>query len=171
MTLNLKKSRFFPIRDMIVITGFLWGLIAPFLTEPFLEYRFTFTQQPWTLLSIVGINLLAFLYIWVDWRWEKYTVEPDSLVHSHGVFFRNIEFYSLDNIDSIIVKQNLIGILFNYGNVRLYSPFSEEPHRIKKIPHPLKTAEQIEHMLPDEIPIHQIGSQLLNRESPKKEVS
>ncbi len=103
-------------------------------------------------------------YFWIDWRWETYTINPNSMTHCSGIFLRNKEFYALESIRSITVRQHLFGLLMGYGNIRLYSPFSEEPHRIKQIPNPMRTAEEIENILPDDIPIDQVGLQILSHQ-------
>lgn len=108
----------------------------------------------WTSLAFwILIDAICTLYFILSWKWELYIISQDTLTHSHGVILRSKEFHSLESVITIAVKQGIIGLLFNFGNIRIYSPFSEEPLRIKQVPSPFKTAEEIEKILPDEIPI------------------
>ena len=162
MKLVLKKSWFFPARNMLVSSLVVWGAFYGIAqNEEMLSYPL--------ILGLGTLNIIILFYFWISWKWETYICSPDSLIHSYGVLFRTKEFHSLENINTIAVKQGIIGLIFRYGNVRMYSPFSEEPYRIKEIPNPFQTAEEIERMLPGEIPIQNLSPTVFKKERNKKE--
>lgn len=93
------------------------------------------------LLSIVIIDLFISLIFYFDWVNKSYEIRSQSIVEKRGIIFRREETYACSNIEEIILKQGILGRIFDFGSLRLYDPALQQSIYLTNIrdPHHYQT--------------------------------
>ncbi len=101
--------------SLIVLTFYWFKLSAP---------------SVWTAFILGGVVLVYGLYEWFIW-WNNLYLLTDQrviVIGQRGLFFRRIEDYTLDKIQSVASDTaGLFGTLLNFGTVRLAIMGIKEP--------------------------------------------
>jgi len=94
------------------------------------------------ILGVIIIDLFITLIFYFDWMNKSYLIRPGSIVEKRGVLFRREETYACSNIEEIVLKQGILGRIFDFGSLRLYDPALKQsiyltnirsPHRYQSI--------------------------------------
>lgn len=102
------------------------------------------------MLNPINIGLILIpSTIWISisilkWLLEYYRLEPREIEHRQGIFFINKEIILLKNVETICLRQSLIGKLLNYGTIRLYAPTIQQDFQLKTIDKPEKFIRALE---------------------------
>ncbi len=101
--------------------------------------------NPLALMGVVIFSIISFLFIEIHRLRDLYEINPNSLVHSHGILnkrIKSVDFFAISDSD---VSQHLFQRLFNFGNVnvRLFSG-KDSATAIKNINNPRKFARFLE---------------------------
>lgn len=103
----------------------------------------------WIFAVLQGLQILLSLYFFMRWFNHYYYISDREVVCHQGIFFQNSDFYSLERLESANLKQSLLGLVFNYGTIRITIHHSD--HRdtvsIKNIPRPRWSIRLIEQNL------------------------
>lgn len=122
-----------------------------------------------TLLHLLNINALGFygvsmmdiiyfaiitvaeltLGVWLvlSWANEEWEIKEGVIYHRRGIFHMKEDAYSLKQIGSTTLHQGLLGRLFNYGTIRIFSPLLKQDYYLMNIQNP----REIVKMLEDEV--------------------
>jgi uncharacterized membrane protein YdbT with pleckstrin-like domain len=97
------------------------------------------------LIGVVAFSIISFLFIEIHRLRDLYEINPNSLVHSHGILnkrIKSVDFFAISDSD---VSQHLFQRVFNFGNVnvRLFSG-KDSATSIKNINNPRKFASFLE---------------------------
>ena len=111
----------------IVLVDFLAGLFHVLLYfslirgEHMINYDFTNTPVSLVVYGVLIIfQVVVTSYIVLQWLNEYYEITPDEIVHRNGIIFKKIEKYRFDNIRAMLISENFIGELLNFGTITLY---------------------------------------------------
>lgn len=96
-------------------------------------------------MGVLIFSIVSFLFIEVHRLRDLYEINPNSLVHSHGILnkrVKSVDFFAISDSD---VSQHLFQRMFNFGNVnvRLFSG-KDSATSIKNINNPRKFARFLE---------------------------
>lgn len=92
-----------------------------------------------TQLLLFVITILWMTYLIFMWRNEYYKVEKKGIVHRKGVLYRRERSYSCSNVESITLRQDLIGKIFRYGTIVLYDPALKKKIYLRNITRPVRS--------------------------------
>jgi uncharacterized membrane protein YdbT with pleckstrin-like domain len=91
-------------------------------------------------LSMAAISAVVALYKTITAWFHRWTIETDvtnlRVIHKTGFITRQTFEMSLDKVESVDVKQSILGRIFNYGNVTIRG-VGEGVETIKTIASPL----------------------------------
>ncbi len=65
----------------------------------------------------MGIWLLPALYFWLDWRCVEQGLTNKRVISKRGIISRNTAEMRLSAIESISIRQGIIGRIFGFGQV------------------------------------------------------
>lgn len=97
---------------------------------------------------IQSLNILFIILIVLRWASTEYRIENESLVMKKGIVSIVEKMYTVDSIETVEVEQGLLGRLFNFGTLRLYSPLFSYPLYIWAVPDVHRFAEVIKAHIP-----------------------
>lgn len=129
----IKQSPVILFRNFVAIEilGFVGYAIAAALGNYKYELytRLSFSEilsyQIAKLLFLLGAELAMTAYAFLRWHREIYTIEPGSITHQKGVFFKKQETRSLRREMSVKPSSGLLAKLLHYGTVSIYDPASQ----------------------------------------------
>lgn len=64
-----------------------------------------------------GIWLIPALLVWLGWRNTEQGVTNKRIIYKHGIISRKTDEMRLAAIESIIIKQGILGRIFGYGTI------------------------------------------------------
>lgn len=109
-----------------------WMLVGLCLVAIFIPFVFTnaflsfvpLTMNPASIdliLRLAGVAFLLYSFIALCYQraYSKYSVYPDRVEASHGIFQRKVSTAYLEHIRSLDVNKSLAGMLLGYGNLYL----------------------------------------------------
>ncbi len=118
---------------------FLFGLDIPFDTLVQIQW---IGVVYFIILSIIQTALV--IYVVIQYESQSYEVHQQLLAKNSGIINKNTETYSIRNIESVIVKQGILGRLFKYGDVTIHNPALKQDFHLPGIPNPHYYADLIE---------------------------
>ena len=108
-----------------------------------------FVGRLWIFSGLQSIQIFLSLYFFMRWFNRSYTITEREIVCQEGIFYQNSDFYSLERLESANLKQTFLGMIFNYGTIKISIHHSD--HRdtilIKNIPRPKKKIRILERNL------------------------
>lgn len=64
-----------------------------------------------------GIWLIPAILVWLGWRSTEQGVTNKRIIYKHGIISRKTDEMRLSAIESIIIKQGILGRILGYGTV------------------------------------------------------
>ncbi len=151
----LRKSIYCIILSFVAIEIFFDSLYL-FVKLPPIYLHFPLNLQtnlmPLYFVIFVILNSVKFflmLTIGIKWISNHYEINKKDIRHMHGIISRKEEIYLCNFTQEVELSQNLLGRIFNYGNVDIFNPAIKETIILESIPNPSKYAEIIKKNLPD----------------------
>lgn len=97
-----------------------------------------FLHQFTTVIFIAVTILQVFLLLVLVLRWSTdfYELQDDEVIKMNGIFSKNGKAFAYQNIQSITVRQSLLGRLLRYGTVYLYIPVLGQDIAFNEVPNP-----------------------------------
>lgn len=83
-------------------------------------------EHHWIVKFYIGLNfffaltiiwLIPAIIIWLNWKYTENGVTNKRIIHKHGIISRVTDEIRLSAIESIQIKQSLIGRIFGYGDI------------------------------------------------------
>jgi uncharacterized membrane protein YdbT with pleckstrin-like domain len=130
------KRHFFVLLSMVLKEILLLLIFVGVIV--FLEYR-----QIGNPIVEIGIGIAAFLVvisIIVDimrFRSEEFIVTNRRVLHSRGVFSKNVLDSSLSKINDVILQQSFFGRMFGYGTIKILTASDEVINTLDRISNPV----------------------------------
>lgn len=138
----------------LVTLEIIFLIISLVLRIP-LSFLITSTDVAITLYSVntiiwifLIITKIVFTVIIVyQWLNKRYEIRPGRLVYKKGILTRKDEGFNLTDIDKITYTQSLLGKIFNYGTINLYSSSIDDWFYLNSIPNPERYLELLKKTL------------------------
>lgn len=99
-------------------------------------------------LAAVCIKMIVTAYIVLLWLNEYYEISPKVVLHKSGIFFVKKEQMSLDDIQSVSLRQGVLGRLLNFGTLSLYDWKWGKREYLYAIHNPMRYLKILESLLP-----------------------
>lgn len=109
-------------------------------------------KHHWIVKFYIGLNfffaltiiwLIPAILIWLNWKYTENGVTNKRVIHKHGIISRVTDEIRLSAIESIQIKQTLMGRIFGYGNIIIAGRGNGIVH-IRWIDNPLEAKRTIE---------------------------
>ncbi len=131
----------------ILVFKILWlevFFLAFFLLSTALFNYFDLEERFWGPLSALfvknaalqGLNIIVIIYFILDWYNRRYTVDKGQIIKSRGIIRKFFESWDIGEIQSVKVRQGLLGRLFNYGTLQFHILLIDESVYFKYVPRP-----------------------------------
>lgn len=98
----------------------------------------------------------ALLFCVLSWTNTVYILEPEHIITKTGIFFTTEERYNMQAMQTIEIKQGLLGKILNYGTIRLFNPALEKQITLSNISNPYPEANIIKQFCPSVNLVHGI---------------
>jgi len=124
-----------------ILLWILAGVIAILRPDPSLHWFFNWTAvvSAW-LCFVIGVALVA--WAWFEWWTTETAVTDRRVIYKTGFIQRNTTEMHMDKVESVEVKQSILGRILDYGDVEIRGVGTGfEP--LRKIAHPLELRNHI----------------------------
>jgi membrane protein YdbS with pleckstrin-like domain len=153
--ITLRHSVFLLILNLITIE-FLFDIfyfILKVLPIP-LKLSLSFQTQLWPIyFGIFGVLLIFKIILMVfaalQWVTSNYEIRKNEIRYKYGVFSHNEKIFMCTHTQEVRYTQNLLGRIFNFGSIEIYSPVIKERVYLASIPNPKRYVEVIKANIPD----------------------
>lgn len=88
----------------------------------------------------IGLAIIILVIIIANWANQGYILEKNDLAVKNGIFSTSLQTYPYANMQSVTVKQGLLGKLLNYGHIIIYVPTLGKDIGFYEISNPYKFA-------------------------------
>lgn len=122
---------------------FLWPLF--FLTLPLIG-EYYFPQFYLVALGILGFGLVWLLIAWVTWQVTSLTIKPKQVILRSGFLVRYTTDIPLAKIESMDIRQSILGSLLNYGSLLIIGTGGTK-YSMERLSHPLTCRRHIEQLM------------------------
>lgn len=140
----IRRSPIILLFKMLALTAFiaLVYFIYGFLQALFAGVALSDTALHPALIFLIALSTEALMMIIIFLRWVYKTFElKDSELVSHaGLVIKKSQIYPLLNIQSVEVKQGVLGVFFHFGTIKLYNPMWKKDVELTNISDPEKHA-------------------------------
>lgn len=93
---------------------FVWPILFAFLGI-WLGFEFPMLQQ--MSLFVVGMGALWFILMWLTYRFSSLTIKASQVILRKGILVRQTMDIPMSKIESIDIRQSIIGTIFSYGSL------------------------------------------------------
>jgi uncharacterized membrane protein YdbT with pleckstrin-like domain len=98
------------------------------------DNAYIYGPSTWLYWSIRIVELFSLVWITLVWASVRYSISDQQIITESGVFFDSEKVYLIDNIESVKLNRGFLGMLCNYGTIRLYAPTLKEQIFLRNIP-------------------------------------
>lgn len=74
----------------------------------------------------------------LNWKFTTYLIKPEELMIRTGILEKKEKLFTLNQIETVTVRQGVFGRMFDYGSLRIFSPLLNGKVDILNIPEPRK---------------------------------
>ncbi len=125
---------------------FFWPVVF-LLVSMALGGYFELVRQPSYLLS--AFALLWILFTWVTYYFSSLTIQPRHVILRTGILVRETKDIPLNKIESMDIRQSLLGSIFQYGTL-IITGTGGTHQSINYLEKPLTCRRYIEQLLNDQ---------------------
>ena len=105
--------------------------------------------SPFTQLLLLPIQIGVLVWMLIRWSTETYEIQEEELIIKYGIIGRVEKAYPYRNMQSVVVKQSLLGRIVGAGTVSVFIPTLGRELVFIEVPNPLQFAESIKKFIPD----------------------
>ncbi len=98
------------------------------------------------MLAVMGVGLIAVPF--AQWAAHSITIRNSEIEVKDGLIKTKSTAYPMMGIQSVEVKQSLIGRLLNYGSAYMYVPVLGRELEFTELPSPHDVAEAVKELIP-----------------------
>lgn len=108
------------------------------------------SSDPLSLIKsifFVAIEMGVAAFVILQWTNNYYILTPFEIKYATGIISKREMNYSIKNLQSVSFEQGLIGRVFNFGNVKAFSPALQKELFLTEVSSPSKLVENIKDVL------------------------
>lgn len=90
--------------------------------------------------TTIAIEAVALIILVLQWSYTTYNIRDTELLFKKGILHKRCKVHALSNVQTVDYTQSFLGLLFNYGTIRLYNPLLKEEIFMPSVPDPEKYA-------------------------------
>ncbi len=102
----------------------------------------------WIFMFLVFVKIYITIYIILDWLNMYYEVNGEYIYLRKGVVWTTEQKFAMANFGDITLEQNMMGRIFNYGNIRIFDTELKRDFLLYTIHNPNKYYEILESIIP-----------------------
>lgn len=149
----LRQSHIMLVTRLLVLDVLITVLYLIFRTFTTLLHLFNISPAGFYGLSFIDIVYFIFItfaeltlgtWIVLSWANEEWEIKEGIIFHRRGIFHMREDAYSLKQIGSTTLNQGLLGKLFNYGTIRIFSPLLKQDYYLMNIHNPREIVKTLE---------------------------
>lgn len=72
------------------------------------------------LLVYLSIYLIILIYWFIYWFLDYYKIESWKIIHTRGVILRRKNIYTINEINTVKLKQSFLWRIFDYSNIEIW---------------------------------------------------
>jgi membrane protein YdbS with pleckstrin-like domain len=98
-----------------------------------------FTLNWITTFAIIGLVLFDAIVVFrgfLNWKFTSYRIKAEELLVKNGILRKKEKLYILNQIETITIRQSILGRVFNYGSLNIFSPLLQAKIPVINIPNP-----------------------------------
>lgn len=145
-SLVLVAVRLVGLELLFVVLFFLIVMSANYLGDYF-HIADLFSTYVSTFLLLVILNVTMAIFIVLKWQSEYIEVTKGGIMKYSGIFYKKVDKYACSFVEIVTVEQSFLGMIFNYGTLKLYDPSLKDKIYISNIADPKKHSKIIESAL------------------------
>jgi len=133
----------------LIVTELLFGFsfflavaLSSFFSQ-YLTFENPFPMYFILLVILLMVNVQIIFSIILKWHFEYIEITKEAIIKHKGIFYKKEEIFACNYIESITLNQDFIGMMFNYGTLKLFDPVLKEPIYLYNIASPKKYSEVI----------------------------
>ena len=94
---------------------------------------------------VLAGTLFAMLLTWVQSKKQTYTLTEDSIILGKGGLMKSRKMYMFKNVNSLAVRQSMLGLRYGYGDVIINMDRLENSVevRLRSVENPQQVADEI----------------------------
>ncbi len=139
--------RLIAIRIIFVLIRLALRIPLPYLGLESNTLEMLYQWDSYVIVALAVIEITIVIYIAIQWVHEYYEIRPKEIIHNKGFLFQKEEIYNCEHIQLFDLDQSVLGKLFDYGTITLFSPALEDKIHIINISRPAKKLEEIRNIL------------------------
>ncbi len=151
------------IRIIFVLVRLLIRIPLPYLGLEKSTLEMLYMWDTYVIVALAVVEITIVIYIAIQWVHEYYEIRPKEIIHNKGFLFQKEEIYNCEHIQLFDLDQSMVGKLFDYGTITLYSPALEDRIHIINISRPARKLEEIRSVLGSITPKKPSGTVYLRR--------
>lgn len=151
--LIIRKSEIVLLMRIIIfelLAGLLYILLRIVLRLLDIQFDTELSLDPLSLIKsavFVVIEIAVVGLAILQWKNNYYILTPYEIKYVTGNLSKKETNYSIKNLQSVSYEQGLIGRVFNYGNVKAFSPALQRELILTEISSPHLVAENVKDVL------------------------
>ncbi|MDO8657376.1 MAG: PH domain-containing protein [Candidatus Levybacteria bacterium] len=150
---NIRQSIYLLLLKLISIDIFAALFVLAFFSSLFLPFS---TEVKINIVSNNGIyffllvlfKISVTLFLVLRWLNEYYEITPFKIIHRKGIIWSKEKAYKIEHIESVSLKQGIIGKVLNYGTIEFYDWRTKNNVSIYLIHNPIKYMNILESLVP-----------------------
>lgn len=135
------------MRIIFVFVRLLLRIPLPYLGFSPETLEMLYEWDSFVIVALAIIEITIVIYIAIQWVHEYYEIHPKEIRHNKGFLFQKQEIYNCEHIQLFDLDQSMMGKLFDFGTIMLYSPALEDKIHIMNISRPARKLEEIRSVL------------------------
>lgn len=101
----------------------------------------------WT--SFFVFKLVALFGVILRWANTSYEITKNGIKKRTGIIAPDEKTYQCNNIESVTLRQNILGKIANFGTIEIFSPLLNKRIFLTNVPHPKVCIKAIQQMIKD----------------------
>jgi uncharacterized membrane protein YdbT with pleckstrin-like domain len=145
-----------------VLFGILYLLLRYIFIIADINFETTFALNKFSLIkpiifSFIEIGITGFIFL--QWVNNYYALNSHELIYISGIISKKEESYAIKNVQTVSFEQGILGRLFKFGTVKIFSPALQQELYLSEVTHP----EKIVDLINDVYVLNHTGSQVIFR--------
>lgn len=150
---NIRQSIYLLLLKLILIDVFAAVCILAFFSSLVLplstEIKIGIVSSNTFYFSLLVLAKMgATLFVVLQWLNEYYEITPFKIIYRKGIIWSKEIIYKIEHIESVSLKQGVVGKLLNYGTIEFYDWRTKSYVSFYLIHNPVKYMNILESLVP-----------------------